>query len=138
MPSVLLVEDDEGIRKANAFALEHEGFEVATANSGAEAMVRVEDKKFDVILLDMLMIGMSGLDFLKSYDVKTKSPGTVVIALTNLDNPEIEDKAKALGVTAYLNKSKFEPGQIVDYIKQVLAGGNPDVSRGAEASPAAG
>ncbi len=126
MPSVLLVEDDEGIRNANSFALSHEGFEVVTASSGAEALVRVEDRKFDIILLDMLMIGMSGMDFLKSYDVRTKSPGTKVIALTNLDNPDIADRAKALGVISYLNKSKFEPKQIVDYIRQVLAGGDPN------------
>ena len=96
MPSVLLVEDDESLQKTNSFALKMEGFDVVTASSGAEALVRVEERQFDVILLDMLMIGMSGMDFLKTYDVRTKSPNTKVIALTNLDNPDIVDRAKGV------------------------------------------
>jgi CheY-like chemotaxis protein len=120
MLRVLLAEDDPGIRNAYAFALGKEGFEVALAASGAEALVRVQDQTFDVILLDMLMLGMSGLDFLRAYDVRKKSPGTKVIALTNFSNPEIEERAEALGVVGYLNKSEYEPRDLVTYLKRLL------------------
>jgi CheY-like chemotaxis protein len=115
MPSVLLVEDDEAIRKMYTT-----GITVTTAASGAEALVRVEEGQFDVIILDMLMTGMSGLDFLRSYNVKTKSPGTRVIALTNLENPTVEEKATELGVDEYLTKSNVEPGQLAAHIKELL------------------
>jgi CheY-like chemotaxis protein len=120
MPSVLLVEDDEAIRKMYTTGLQAAGITVTTAASGAEALVRVEEDHFDLIILDMLMTGMSGLDFLRSYNVKIKSPGTKVIALTNLENPTVEEKATELGVDEYLTKSNVEPGQLADHIKQLL------------------
>lgn len=121
MTSVLLAEDDERIRAIYAFALEHEGFEVAMASSGAEALSWVEQRQFDVILLDMLMSGMSGLDFLRAYDVKTHCPQTKVIALTNFDSPQIVAKAQKLGVTQYLTKADYEPKEIVEYIRKLVA-----------------
>jgi CheY-like chemotaxis protein len=121
MPSILLVEDDPTVQNMYNFVLQHEGFIVTTAASGAEALVRVEENHFDVILLDMLMTGMSGLDFLKAYDVTTKSPDTKVIALTNMQSPAVEEKAEALGVTAYLDKASYEPAQLAAYVKSVLA-----------------
>jgi CheY-like chemotaxis protein len=128
MPSVLLVEDDESIRKMYATGLQLAGFTITTAPSGAEALVRVEEQAFDVILLDMLMIGMSGLDFLKSYDVRTKQPNTKVIALTNMENTDIEQKATALGATAYLNKAEYEPQKLADFIRNLLAGATPQAT----------
>jgi CheY-like chemotaxis protein len=120
MTRVLLVEDDTGVRNMNAFALSHSGFDVTLAESGAEAMRKMDDQPenapFDVILLDMLMMGMSGLDFLREYDVKKKSPKTKVIALTNFDSEQIHDKAKALGVDEYLDKSRYEPQELVKYL----------------------
>ena len=120
MPSVLLVEDDQSIQNMYALALKNEGFEVTTAPSGAEALVRVEERPFDIILLDMLMNGMSGLDFLRTYDVRTKAPQTIVIALTNMENPSITEKAKELGAREYLNKSAYEPQDLVTHLKTLL------------------
>src|SRR5437868_2194708 len=121
MAKVLLVEDTENIQKMYAFGLQREGFEVLTASSGGEALARMDENHFDVILLDMMLAGMSGLDFLKEYDVKTKSPGTKVVAFSNLDNPSIEARIEQAGVDAYLNKSHYELKQLSDYLKQMLA-----------------
>ncbi len=121
MPKVLIVEDDDSLQRMYTTMLTAAGFEVTTAPSGAEALVRVEEQTFDIILLDMLMAGMSGLDFLRSYDVKTKSPSTKVIALTNMSNPAIEQKALDLGAVEYLNKVSVEPQDLVRRIQQYLA-----------------
>jgi CheY-like chemotaxis protein len=120
MPSILIVEDDEAIRKMYSTGLSIAGFTITTAASGAEALVRVEEAQYDVILLDMLMTGMSGLDFLRSYDVRTKAPHTKVVALTNLENPTIEQKVLDAGVTEYLTKSNWEPVKLADHIKSLL------------------
>lgn len=121
MARILLVEDDRSMRNIYAFALQKEGFEVIMAESGAEAVDRVEEQRFDVILLDMLMMGMSGLDFLRTYNVKKKAPQTRVIALTNFDNERIQDKARELGVDEYLEKARYEPRQLVEHVRAVLA-----------------
>lgn len=128
MPSLLIVEDDEAIRKMYSTGLGIAGFTITTASSGAEALVRVEEAQYDVILLDMLMTGMSGLDFLRSYDIRTKAPHTKVIALTNLENPTIEQKVVEAGVTEYLTKSNWEPGKLGDHIKALLADTQPSAT----------
>ena len=125
MPSVLLVEDDERIRKMYAMGLSLSGFEVTDAATGGEALIRLEDTHFDVIILDMLMSGMSGLDVLRDYDVQAKSPGTKVIALTNLDNPAVKEKAAGFGITEYLTKANFEPQELAQHIQDLLAQPQP-------------
>jgi DNA-binding NarL/FixJ family response regulator len=61
------------------------------------------------------------LDFLRTYDVKTKAPKTVVLALTNMNNPKVEEEAQALGAAGYLDKASYEPLQLVAYVKDLLA-----------------
>jgi CheY-like chemotaxis protein len=117
MAAVLLVEDDETMRRMYAFGLQQEGFEVAIAASGGEALMRMDERHYDIIVLDMMLTGMSGLDFLNSYDIKTKSPGTQVVALTNLDNPVVAGKVMAKGVAAYLRKADYEPAALAAYLK---------------------
>jgi two-component system phosphate regulon response regulator PhoB len=134
MPSVLIVEDDETIRKMYTTGLTIAGFSVTTAASGAEALVRVEEAQYDVILLDMLMTGMSGLDFLRSYDIRTKAPNTKVIALTNLENPTIQQKVMDTGVTEYLTKSNWEPVKLAEHINALL--GTPSAPSAPPAPPA--
>lgn len=128
MASVLLVEDDSSIQTMYATALKQGGFEVATASNGGEALQALQNPlgsdeapHFDVILLDMMMSGMSGLDVLRNYDIRVQSPSTIVIALTNMDNPAIEQKAKDLGVAEYLTKAETDPVQLIAHIKELLA-----------------
>ncbi|HSX00725.1 MAG TPA: response regulator [Candidatus Saccharimonas sp.] len=121
MASVLLVEDDGTIREMNAFALQRAGYEVGQAMSGAEAMVRVQERSYDVILLDMMMAGMSGLDFLRQYDVRVNCPQTKVVALSAIDSPKVVEEAKQLGVIDYLSKADTEPRQLVEYVGKLVA-----------------
>jgi CheY-like chemotaxis protein len=111
-----------------ATALTRAGFNVTTASNGSEALQHVQNvlpngdmPHFDIILLDMLMAGMSGLDFLRAYDVRTQSPTTKIVALTNIDNPNVEEKAFELGAVEYLNKSTYEPGQLINHIHELLS-----------------
>lgn len=125
MPSVLLVEDDPAIQRMYANGLRLGGHTVITASSGGEALARAGEATYDVIILDMLLTGMSGLDFLRQYDVKTKSPNTKVIALTNMENQSIKDKASELGITDYLIKSNIEPAALAAHVTQIT---NPSIT----------
>jgi len=120
MPSILLIEDTETVRRMYSYGLEREGFEVTTASSGGEALARVEEGTFDVIILDMMLSGMSGLDFLTQYDVKTKSPQTKLVILSSVDNPNIVERAKAFRIDGYLVKSDYEPAALADYVRGLL------------------
>jgi len=75
-----------------------------------------------VVLLDLMLMGMSGLDFLEQSQVVAKHPETKIVVLTNVDNPEIMDRVKAQGVAGYLVKASVEPATLGDYLQKLLAG----------------
>ena len=123
MPSILLIEDDDSIRSMYGFALKREGYDVVQVADVTQAMDQVQERHFDVILLDMLLgEGMSGLDFLRNYNVQVESPQTKVVGLSNIDSEAVIEKARGLGVENYLNKANTEPAQVVTFLQQLLGG----------------
>ncbi len=125
MATVLIVEDDELMQRMYSAGLQQEGFQVTTVASGGEALARLEETHYDLVILDMMLSGMSGLDIVKAYDFKTKSPATLIIALTNLDNPDVAERVKQAGVSAYLRKADYEPTALANYIRTLLSGQQP-------------
>lgn len=125
MPSILLIEDTPEMQRVYQFGLEHEGFSVEVVGSAGEGLTHVESGHYDIILLDLMLMGMSGLDFLAQSNIRAKAPATKVVVLTNVDNPEIVERVKAHGVDGYLVKSNTDPTQVATYLKQLLAGTAP-------------
>src|SRR4051812_10770155 len=109
MPTVLYVEDAVELQRLYSIGLKHEGFDVSVAGTGGEALVELEGRNFDILLLDMMSGGMSGLDVLTQSGVHFRSPQTLIIALSNIDNPDIVRRAKDSGVSHYLVKSEYDP-----------------------------
>lgn len=124
MTHVLYVEDTEEMQRMYSYALIQEGFEVTVANSVTDAFTKLKNEPCDILLLDLMMPGMSGLDFLNFYAGEIKRTGAKVIILSNYDNPNIIDRAKKLGVTDYLVKAQYEPKALADYLKTLIAGPN--------------
>ena len=122
MKKVLFVEDNDSLRNLYAYALNREGFEVTTAQSGLDALGMLRgESKYDVMVLDMLMLEMSGLDLLRVYDVRKKRPEMRVVGFTNFtDNEAIEKRAGELGVEVYLDKAQYEPKALAEYLKAFL------------------
>ncbi len=120
MPRILIVEDYPSLRKIYQAALEHAGYDVAVAGDGAEALDEVAKNQPDLILLDLLMTKIGGLEFLRAYNL-AEHPGTKVIVFSNLASPELGLEAKELGASRYLTKSKFTPKELVDIVKETLA-----------------
>ena len=120
MASVLVVEDYESIKDLYYKAFTAAGYETATAGSGAEALRMVADKHFDVIVLDMLMLELSGLDFLRQFALTKDAASTKIVVVTNLDSQNIMNEALTLGVDKYLLKAHYTPQQIVAEAAAVL------------------
>lgn len=113
MNSVLIIEDYQSIQTLYANAFAEAGFTVETAHSGAEGLEKVRGHEYTVIILDMLMLELSGTDFLKGFKAATH-PTTKVIVVSNLDSPKVVEKAKELGAVEYLIKSQYTPKQLVE------------------------
>ncbi len=79
-PKVLVVDDEDRIQKACHRLLTQEGCEVALADNGIKGLKMIEDTHFDIVLLDLMMPGMSGMDVL--IGIKARHPDTVIIVIT--------------------------------------------------------
>lgn len=134
MSKVLLIEDAPEMQRLYQLGLQKEGYEVEVVGSAGEGLTRVSSGvTYDVILLDLMLMGMSGLDFLEQSKIHQVSPGTKVIVLTNIDNPEVVERVKAQGVDDYLLKSETEPKKLAEIIRKLQASGT--VASGAPAVP---
>jgi len=104
---VLLVEDSKFLRMANGHALSRAGYEVSTAADGEEALRVVNDKRPDIILLDMMLPKISGLEVLRALKANPATVGIPVIVLTSLSQIN-EEKLRSEGAAAYFEKSALE------------------------------
>jgi CheY-like chemotaxis protein len=86
MPTVLIVEDDRAAREGLSQLLSAKGVDVTAADDGAEALARLDEQAFDLMLLDVWMPQISGLDLLERLHVKPSAPK--VIVMTADDTPE--------------------------------------------------
>ena len=119
MQKVLIIDDETGILKMYQEYLKTSGFEVITASNGQEGLKVAKENKPDVILLDIIMPKLNGLDVLKTIKSDPDIKNTPVYLLTNLPEECSGDKAKELGAAGYLVKAQSEPKVIADVIKGI-------------------
>jgi CheY-like chemotaxis protein len=120
MAKILLIEDDDQIRASYGLVLTKKGHMVKEASDGQEALQILEHNDFDVILLDMLMPNMSGIEFLRQARIHSRHSKTKVLAISNTESPKIIGEAKELGVNRYLLKVDFNPYELADLIAKSL------------------
>jgi len=122
---VLVVEDDETLREIYALKLAMEGFNVTTASDGLQALEAVRSSAPDLIILDMMMPRLSGLQFLRRYaQAGLSSPAKILVASNKTFRPEIEE-ATRLGASEYLVKSRITPDDLVARVHKHLATREP-------------
>ena len=108
LPKVLLVEDDDVIREIYAMKFELEGFPVAAAENGQVGLDLVDKFEPEVILLDMMMPVMGGLDFMRTLKNKRSSLPHIIV-FSNISAPGQVDAVMRLGAKAYWTKSDYTP-----------------------------
>lgn len=117
---VLLVEDDPLILKMYQAKFQNEGYSVTIAEDGVHALKMVTESTPDIILLDIMMPQMSGIDFLKKIRATEDGKNIPVLVLTNLSEKEEEQEASALGVKEYLLKASLTPAEIAEKVKKYI------------------
>ncbi len=120
--TVLIVEDDAVLRSAYETVLKIEGYDTRTAGDGQAALKVAQKQEFDVILLDMLMPNMNGLEFLQAFQAPAHHPQTKIIVFSNMSVPSDVKQTMQLGATKYLTKSSFTPKEMASIISEVLSG----------------
>jgi CheY-like chemotaxis protein len=123
MKSILLVEDSRFLRLANERALVRAGYNVVTAGDGEEALRIAYDMIPDLILLDMLLPTLGGVQVLQALRSNVLTALIPVVVLSSL--PQINEfKLKKEGATAYIEKSQLDLGQnsetLISIVKKTL------------------
>lgn len=121
MTKVLLVEDDPAITRLYQKALTFENFEVQTADNGQSALDILPEFQPDIILLDIMMPTMNGIQFLDQLRLKGAFSSIPVIVLTNVSDSDVTLSAVNAGAALILIKSATEPDDVIKAVKGVLA-----------------
>lgn len=121
--NILIVEDDNILQEMYCEKFEMEDFNVEKASTGREGLEKLEKNSPDIILLDILMPDMNGLEMLKEMKKNREYRDIPVILLTNLGESKIDmdqELSFALGIKDYLIKTKHTPDDVLKRVKQVL------------------
>jgi DNA-binding response OmpR family regulator len=102
MVRILIIEDDEEMRALLKDCLVEEGVEADSADNGSEAFRKLVKESFDLIITDIRMPGLTGLDILPG--IKKLQPQASVIVITAFGSEEVRRKSFDRGATAYLEK----------------------------------
>ncbi len=116
MKKVLVADDVPMIRQLVGFHLKQIGFEISNAADGAEALSMAHDTEYDLILLDIMMPKMDGLEVLKRVREASANIGTPIVIMTAYSDTENIRKAIEYGATDFISK----PVERVPFRKKVM------------------
>lgn len=122
---ILLVEDEDFIRELYVRQLTKAGFQIKSAVDGQSGLNMLNAETFDLLLLDIMLPGMNGLQLLRSFKTQNPNSTMITILLTNLGQEAVIKEGFELGAQAYLIKASYTPDQVVTEVKNALSGGQP-------------
>lgn len=120
MANILVVEDDRDLNNAYGIILKHEGHTVVQVHDGSEALEALKDFTPDLVLLDLLMPVMGGLEFLQQWHKQGNMGDVKVLIFTNMENsPEVTEAYK-LGANRCIIKSWTAPHNLAKVVSDTL------------------
>jgi DNA-binding response OmpR family regulator len=120
-PSVFIVDDDKFLTDMYSVKFLESKFAVEVAPNCTDALAKLGGGyRPDIVLLDVVMPGLSGLDFLKAAKERKLLDGVKVVILSNLGQKEDIEKGMANGADGYIVKANCTPSEVVDKIKSCL------------------
>lgn len=117
VPSLLIVDDDRFVREFLKDAIVDVSVDIREAGNGTEAMALVDESAPQVVLLDLMMPQMSGLEVLRALG--EKAPGCRVVVISSMDSELLIAEALANGAHGFIGKP-FHPEEIVDAVREAL------------------
>ena len=117
---ILVVDDEPNIVISLEFLMKKEGFEVAVANDGDEALAKVASFNPDLLLLDVMMPKKSGFEVCEALRADSQRAGLKIVMLTAKGRDTEMAKGLAIGADAYVTKP-FSTKELVDKVKEMLA-----------------
>lgn len=120
MKKILIVEDETALREIYVMLFGLEGFQVHDAANGELAVQQLKKVKPDIILLDVLMPVMGGIEFLEAVQIKVNYPDVKVLVISNLSDMKTREQIKKLGATGYMLKAGLAPSELVDAVNKIL------------------
>lgn len=115
---ILIIEDERKLAFALEMQLAKEGFDIKIAWNGEEGMDEIIKQKPDIILLDLILPKLSGMDILRNIRKSENLKDLPVLIITNLVDDAVSLEADRLGVIDYLIKSNMSLSSIVELVKK--------------------
>jgi DNA-binding response OmpR family regulator len=117
---ILIVEDDRFLRRACQARLEQEGYEILTAQDGEEGVKAARAANPDLVLLDLLMPRLNGLEVLRTLRNDEATRGMPVIILSNSSRQEDMDTIRSLGISGYFVKANLSLQDLSQLVGDLL------------------
>ncbi len=118
--NIIVVDDSNSIRKMVEFTLKTKGYVVGTACDGQEGLDMLEEKDYDLVILDINMPKVDGFKFLETIRANEKHLEIPVVMLTTEGQEDDRNKALDLGATDYMVKP-FKPTELIEKVNQILS-----------------
>jgi len=118
-PTVLVVDDDPGVRQVVRLSLELEGYMVKEAGGAEEGLAAVEDEAPDLILLDVMMPHVDGWEMLRRIQERHGAGSIPIVMFSGKVDAQTAAQATARGAQGFVGKP-FDPQQLVDQAKQIV------------------
>ncbi len=119
---VLIVDDDRFLLNMYSVKFKKFGFDVDTGASGQEVLTKLRDGLVpDVVLLDVVMPSMDGIELLENIRKENLIPNALVIMLSNQNQQGDVDRARNLGISSYIVKASSIPSEVVSEVMKVMS-----------------
>ncbi len=138
MAKIFIIEDEQFIADIYVRQLQKEGFEVKHAADGNLGLQMLQTEAFDLLLLDIMLPGMTGLEILKHFKQAAPQSKMIILLLTNLGQDDVIKTGFDLGAQGYLIKNNYTPQQIAAEVKSALAGASGNNTPPASQPPQSG
>ncbi len=117
--NILTVDDSASIRMTTKIALTNAGYQVTEAVDGADGLAKAKGAPFDLIVTDLNMPNMNGLEMIEALRQSPVHTGVPIIFLTTESDADMKARAKAAGATGWVTKP-FDPENLVKIVRKVL------------------
>lgn len=125
MKQILVVDDDPVVLASCQRILESEGYATCLTSSVQEALQTLEEKKFDLLLVDVIMPEYDGMYLIGN--VREKRQGLPILVMSGYPTPETISSGRQLGATRFIAKP-FTPEELIQAVEKALAGGPAEMS----------